>query len=293
MIVITGASGHIGSKIAASLLLQGQKVRCVARTAEKLEEFAGKGAEVSTISLADTSALIKAFSGADAVFAMIPPNYKAPDFRVYQNAIGASLAEAIEKSGVKYIINLSSQGAHLPDGTGPIKGLHDQEVRLNKLNGVNMLHIRPTYFMENVLANIDMIKNMGIMGSAIRGDLKFPMIATKDIAKFAVERLMKKDYTGTSVKDLLGQRDISMNEVAGIIAKQVNKPGLKYVQFSYEDTEKALISVGFSADVSRLFVEMSKALNEQLIMDIPRTKENTTETPFEEFAELFVALLLD
>jgi len=237
MIVITGASGHIGSKIAASLLLQGQKVRCVARTAEKLEEFADKGAEVSTISLADTSSLIKAFSGADAVFAMIPPNYKAPDFRAYQNAIGASLAEAIEKSGVKYIVNLSSQGAHLPDGTGPIKGLHDQEVRLNKLNGVNMLHIRPTYFMENVLANIDMIKNMGILGSAIRGDLKFPMIATKDIAKFAVERLMKKDYMGTSVRGLLGQRDISMNEVAGIIAKQVNKPGLKYVQFSYEDTK--------------------------------------------------------
>jgi len=51
--------------------------------------------------------------------------------------------------------------------------------------------------------------------------------------------------------------------------------------------------MGFSADVSRLFVEMSKALNEQLIMDIPRTKENTTETPFEEFAELFIALLLD
>ena len=293
MIVITGASGHIGSKIVSSLLLQGQKVRCVARTAEKLEEFAGKGAEVSTISLADTSSLIKAFSGADAVFAMIPPNYKAPDFRAYQNAIGASLAEAIEKSGVKYIINLSSQGAHLPDGTGPIKGLHDQEVRLNKLNGVNILHIRPTYFMENVLTNIDMIKNMGIMGSAIRGDLKFPMIATKDIAKFAVERLMQKDYAGTSVRDLLGQRDISMNEVAGIIAKQVNKPGLKYVQFSYEDTEKALIGMGFSADVSRLFVEMSKALNEQLIMDIPRTKENTTETPFEEFAELFIALLLD
>ncbi len=293
MIVITGASGHIGSKIAASLLLQGQKVRCVARTAEKLEEFADKGAEVSTISLADTSSLIKAFSGADTVFAMIPPNYNAPDFRAYQNAIGASLAEAIEKSGVKYIVNLSSQGAHLPDGTGPIKGLHDQEVRLNKLNGVNILHIRPTYFMENVLANIDMIKNMGIMGSAIRGDLKFPMIATKDIAKFAVERLMKKDYTGTSVKDLLGQRDISLNEVAGVIAKQVNKPGLKYVQFSYEDTEKALIGMGFSADVSRLFVEMSKALNEQLIMDIPRTKENTTETLFEEFAELFIELLLD
>jgi uncharacterized protein YbjT (DUF2867 family) len=291
MIVITGASGNIGSKIAAHLLLQGQKVRCVARTAEKLKEFAGKGAEIAAISLDDAGSLIKAFSGADAVFAMIPPNYTAPDFRAYQNAIGASIAEAIEKSGVKFIVNLSSQGAHLPDGTGPIKGLHDQEVRLNKLKGVNILHMRPTYFMENLLANIDMIKNMGIMGSAIRGDLKFPMVATKDIAKFAAERLMKKDFTGTSVRDLLGQRDISMNEAAGIIAKKVNKPGIKYVQFSYEDTEKALTGMGFSADVSRLFIEMSKALNDQLIMDIPRTKENTTETPFEEFAEIFIRIL--
>ena len=291
MIVITGASGNIGSKIAASLLMQGQKVRCVARTAEKLKEFSGKGAEVSTISLSETSSLIKTFSGADAVFAMIPPNYTAPDFRAYQNTIGASLAEAIEKSGVKYLVNLSSQGAHLPEGTGPIKGLHDQEVRLNKLNGVNILHMRPTYFMENLLANLDMIKSMGIVGSALRGDLKFPMIATKDIAKFAVERLMKRDYMGIAVRDLLGQRDISMNEVAGIIAQKVNKPSLQYVQFSYEDTEKALIGMGFSEDVSRLFVEMSKALNEQLIMNIPRTKENTTETPFEEFAEIFIRLV--
>jgi len=291
MIVITGASGNIGSKIAASLLMQGQKVRCVARTAEKLKEFSGEGAEVSTISLSDTSSLIKTFSGADAVFAMIPPNYTAPDFRAYQNTIGASLAEAIEKSGVKYLVNLSSQGAHLPEGTGPIKGLHDQEVRLNKLNGVNILHMRPTYFMENLLANLDMIKSMGIVGSALRGDLKFPMIATKDIAKFAVERLMKRDYMGIAVRDLLGQRDISMNEVAGIIAQKVNKPSLQYVQFSYEDTEKALIGMGFSEDVSRLFVEMSKALNEQLIMNIPRTKENTTETPFEEFAEIFIRLV--
>jgi hypothetical protein len=82
-----------------------------------------------------------------------------------------------------------------------------------------------------------------------------------------------------------------MNEVAGIIANKANKPGLKYAQFSYEDTEKALIGMGFSADVSRLFIEMSRALNDRLIMDIHRTEENTTETSFEEFAEIFVRML--
>lgn len=287
MIVITGASGNIGSKIADSLLSQGQKVRCVARRAERLGELEVRGAEIAACSLDDTASLTKAFSGADAVFAMIPPNYTASDFRAYQNMMGASIAEALQKAGVKHVVNLSSQGADLNEKTGPIKGLHDQEERLNGLATVNILHLRPTYFMENLLANIDMIKNMNIMGSALSATLAFPMIATKDIAAFAAGRLKKRDFSGISVRDLLGQRDISMNEAAAIIAKKTGRTGLKYVQFPYEDTEKALAGMGFSADVSGLFIEMSRAINEGLIMTTSRTGDNTTETTFEEFAEIF------
>jgi uncharacterized protein YbjT (DUF2867 family) len=286
MIAITGATGNIGSKITADLLSKGQNVRCVARTAVKLETFAEKGAEIAAVSLEDTAALADAFKGADAVFAMIPPNYQALDFRAYQNAVGASIATAVETSGVKHIVNLSSQGAHLADKTGLIKGLHDQERRLNKIKGVNILHLRPTYFMENLLANINMIKQMNIMGSAIQKDMKIPMIATQDIADFAVDRLIKIDFSGMPVKDLLGQRDLSMNEAAEIIGKKIGKPDLKYVQFSYEDTEKALEDMGFSADVAGLFIEMSKAFNEGMF-DTPRTRQNTTRTAFEDFVEVF------
>jgi uncharacterized protein YbjT (DUF2867 family) len=289
MIAITGATGNIGGKITAHLLSKGQKVRCIARTADNLKSVAVKGADIATISLEDTAALSDAFRGVDAVFAMIPPLYQALDFRAFQNTIGASIAKAVETSGVKYVVNLSSQGAHRPDKTGLIKGLYDQEQRLNKLKGVNILHMRPTYFMENLLANIDMIKQMNIMGSAIRGDMKMPMIATQDIAQFAAERLLKKDFSGTTVKDLLGQRDVSMKEAAEIIGKKIDKPDLKYVQFSYEDTEKALIGMGFSVDVAGLFIEMSKAFNQGLI-DTPRIPDNTTDTPLEEFAEVFARI---
>ena len=289
MIAITGATGNIGSKITSDLLSKGQHVRCIARTADNLQNFAAKGAEIAAISLDDTDALAKELTGVDAFFAMIPPHYQAQDFRAYQNAIGTSIASAIEAAGVKYVINLSSQGADLTEKTGPIKGLRDQEQRLNKMNDVNILHLRPTYFMENLLANIDMIKQMNIMGSAIQGDIKIPMIATQDIADFAAERLMKKDFLGMSVKDLLGQRDLSMNEAAKIIGRKIEVPGLRYVQFSYEDTQKALVDMGFSADVAGLFIEMSKAFNEGLI-DTPRTRENTTKTPFEDFAAMFAKL---
>jgi uncharacterized protein YbjT (DUF2867 family) len=289
MIAITGATGNIGRKITADLLSKGQNVRCIARTADNLKNLAAKGAETAAISLEDTAALAKAFAGADAVFAMIPPHYQAPDFRAYQNAIGASIAAAVKTAGIKYVVNLSSQGAHLPEKTGLIKGLHDQEERMNKLKGINILHLRPTYFMENLLANVDMIKQMNIMGSAIQSDMKIPMIATRDIAKFAAERLLKKDFSGMPVKDLLGQRDLSMNEAAEIIGQKIDMPGLRYVQFSYEDTIKALADMGFSADVAGLFIEMSKAFNEGMI-DTPRTRENTTQTPFEEFAVTFAEI---
>jgi uncharacterized protein YbjT (DUF2867 family) len=190
---------------------------------------------------------------------------------------------------VNYVVSLSSQGAHLPDKTGLIKGLYDQEQRLNKLKGINILHLRPTYFMENLLANIDMINQMNIMGSAIQKDMKIPMIATQDIADFAAERLMKKDFSGMPVIDLLGQRDLSMNEAAEIIGRKIDMPGLRYVQFSYEETEKALVEMGFSADVAGLFIEMSKAFNEGLI-DTPRTRENTTTTSLEDFAIMFAKI---
>jgi len=92
-----------------------------------------------------------------------------------------------------------------------------------------------------------------------------------------------------TVKDLLGQRDVSMNEAAEIIGKKIDKPDLKYVQFSYEDTEKAMVDMGFSADVAWLFIEMSKAFNQELI-NTSRTQENTTNMPLEEFAEVFARI---
>lgn len=291
MFVITGATGNIGSKLTGILLSQGQKVRVVGRNSEKLQGFVDKGAEAAVGDLRDTGFLTRTLSDFTAVFAMIPPHYTAMDFRAYQNEVGTSIASAIQKSGIKYVVNLSSQGADLPEGTGPIKGLYDQEKRLNKLEGVNILHIRPTYFMENLLMNIPMMKNMNMASSAVTGDQKFAMIATKDIASFVAERLMKRDFTGKPVRDLLGQRDLSLNEAIAIIGKKISKPDLKYVQFSYEDAEKGLVRAGLSEDVSKLFIEMSKALNRGLFaVNRRRTKENTTGTSIEEFADTFAKI---
>jgi len=292
MYAIMGATGNVGGKTADLLLNRGEKVRVIARSEEGLKQFRDRGAEVSAGDAVDTGFLTKAFAGIDAAFTIIPTNMMASDLRGFQNEIGESIATAIRNSGVKYVVNLSSLGAELPEGTGPIKGLHDQEQRLNTLAGVNVLHLRPTYFMENLLWDINLIASKGILGSAVRGNLDMAMIATKDIAMVAADLLVRRPFSGKSVKVLLGQRDLTMEEAAEIIGRKIGKPDLKYVTFSYDETYRGMLDTGLSRDVSRLFVEMSKGLNDGLfgLARTPRTSENTTGTPFEEFADYFATV---
>jgi uncharacterized protein YbjT (DUF2867 family) len=290
MYAITGATGHIGSRVADLLLVRGEKVRLISRDAARLQRFVERGAEPAVGDLLDVKFLSEAFAGVKAVFAMIPPNYGARDFRSYQNVVGNNIATAIENAGVTHVVNLSSQGAELPRGTGPILGLHDQEERLGGVRDLNVVHLRCTYFMENLLATIPLIHEKGIAGSAVRGDLKFAMIATRDIADRVAGHLLSRDFSGKSYRDLLGQRDLTLQEAFTIIGRQIGISGLRYVQFGYDEAAKAMVDSGFSANVSGLFIEMSKALNAGLFaVNRPRTAENSTPTSIEQFAELFAA----
>jgi uncharacterized protein YbjT (DUF2867 family) len=288
MYTILGATGNVGRKIADMLIKKGEKVRLIARSADRVRPIVGKQAQAFAGDAMDTEFLVKAFTGADAVFTMLPSNIKAENGLAYADKIGVSIARALTLAKVKYVVNLSSVGAELPEGTGPIVGLHRQEERLNKINGLNVLHLRAASFMENQLMSINLIRSRGINGSAIRGDIKFPMIATKDIAAFAAERLVKCDFTGSSIRYLLGQRDLSMIDATEIIGRKINNPALVYVMFPFDETEKWLMSSGLSPNMSRLYVEMTKAMNDNLIA-AKRTSENSTPTSFEVFCdEVFV-----
>src|SRR5574341_358075 len=242
MITILGATGTVGKKIADILIKRGEKVRLVARTADRLRPLVGRQAQAYTGDALNAGFLTEALKGSDAVFTLIPPNVRAEKFLAYSDSIGESIVSALKAAKVPHVVNLSSLGGELASGTGPIVGLHNQEERLNKITGVNVVHLRPTYFMENLLVNIDLIRSKGITGSAIRGDMKFPMIATKDVAAVAADRLMKRDFTGSSLEVLLGQRDLSMIEATEIIGRKINKPGLSYVMFPYDEAEKGLIA---------------------------------------------------
>jgi uncharacterized protein YbjT (DUF2867 family) len=290
MIAIMGATGNAGGKIAALLAKKNEPVRVIARSADRLRPLAGKTVTAFAGDALDTEFLVKAFTDVDAAFALIPPNPTAPDFMQYADTMGQSIARALEISKVKHVVYLSSVGAELEGGgIGPIKALHNMEERLNRIKGLNVVHLRAAYFMENLLWNIDLIKSKGIAGSAVRGDLKMAMIATKDIAAYAADRLLKRDFTGSSVHYLLGERDLTLTGASGIIGSKISKPGLSYIMFPYGEAEKAMVGKGLSPDMSRTYVEMARAFNEGKIKAQKRTKENTTPTSLEMFCdEVFV-----
>lgn len=288
MYIITGATGNTGGRIAEKLLAAGKKVRAIGRSADKLKSLAEKGAEIAVGNLSDSLFLEKAFEGGTALYAMIPPNMTAPNFRKYQNAVSDSYLNAIMKTGIKSIVVLSSIGAHLTQEAGVVQGLYDFEQKLNKFNNANCVYLRAGYFMENLFNSIGLIKSMGINGSPLEPNSLMPYTATKDIADKAVEFLLDLNFNGKVIQYVLGSRDLTPLEQTKIIGEAIGKPDLAYVQFSYEDSEKAMVGAGMSVDVAKSMVQLMQSINEKLIY-VPnlRNAENTTPTSLEEFAKSF------
>lgn len=290
MIVITGATGNTGSAIAEKVLAAGEKVRVVGRSAEKLQRFVAKGAEGFAGDVADADAMTRAFTGATAVYLLIPPSLKVENVAAYQDSVVQSLATAVEKAAVRYAVLLSSIGADQAEKVGPIKGLQRFEQRLNRISGLNLLRLRAGFFMENLFQYIGVIKSMGMIAGTMRGDLASPWIATRDIAAAAAEALWRRDFSGQRTRELLGPRDLTMDEIATLVGKGIGRERLSYSRLPALVLKPAMIAMGLSADVVANMLEMFEGVNQGLITPLaPRSAESTTPTTFEEFvAQEFV-----
>ena len=289
MYVITGATGHTGKTATDKLLATGAKVRVIGRDAKRLEQFARQGAEAVVADMTDASALERAFSGARAVYAVMPPNISAADVRAYQEQVTDPLAAAIRNNGIAYAVALSSTGADKTYGTGPVLGVHGLEKKLEAIAGLNALSLRCGYFMENLLPQIGIIQSLGFMAGPVRADVPLPMIATSDIGAVAAESLAKLDFVGKQTRELLGARHVTYTEAAKIIGTAIGKPDLAYRQVPASVLKPPMMQMGMSSNMVDLLLEMSDALNTgHMKSQEPRSARNTTATTLETFvAEVF------
>ena len=289
MITVLGATGHTGRVVADRLLVAGKKVRGVARSSDRLQPLAQRGAETVAGDVYDPAFLTAAFKGAEAAYVMVPPDYSHPDLRRLYNRFGDSLEAAVRGAGVHRGVFLSSLGAEHSEGTGPITGLHDLEERLKAL-GIDVVVLRPGYFYENFYTSIPLIKQQGMDGGAIAPDVPVTMTATRDIGAVAADALAGGTFRGFTLREVLGPRDYTMRETARIIGEKIGKPDLGYVQFPEGDVKAFVMQFGFSPGAADAFVEMSRATNEGRIrFQQGRRPDNTAPTTFEQFVEEFAA----
>ncbi len=256
--VITGSIGNISKPLAQALVNAGNNVTVITSKKENVLAIEAIGAAAAVGSIEDVDFLTKAFAGANAVYTMVPPKYDAANWKDYIENIGKNYAAAIKASGVKYMVNLSSIGAHMPDGCGPVTGLHRAENALNTLADVNIRHLRPAYFYANLLANLGMIKHSGIIGGNF-GEKPFALVHTADIAEVAIEELLNLNFTGHSIRYIAGDEKTGF-EIAKTLGNAIGQPDLPWIVFTDEQSLQGMLQAGLPQEVAKNYTEMGAAV---------------------------------
>lgn len=290
MFVVLGSTGNTGAAAVKTLLAKGAKVRAVGRDSTKIQEVLGGGVEPFVADIYDPVSLTKAFEGGEGAYVMLPPRAKEPELLASGAKMSDAITAALKASTVPRVVVLSSVGAQHDKRTGPIQALHDLEQKLGAVEGKNFLMLRPAAFMENFLMLTGLIKAMGFLAGGIKGTVKMPMIAARDIGDVAANALIAGDFSGTEILELHGQRDICFDEASQAIGAEIGKPKLSYQNFPNFMVEQALKQMGIPGKTASLMTEMTDAANDGLLNPTqPRSEKTTTPTSIEAWAkEVFV-----
>lgn len=289
-IVVTGSLGHISQPLVKQLIAAGKQVTVISSNPEKVSAIEAIGAKAAIGSVIDEAFLEKTFAGAEAVYTTVPPYFAKEDWKGYIGSVGKKYAAAIQKAGVKYVVNLSSIGADKPAGVGPVSGLYLAEQALNALEGVHVLHLRPGYFYYNLLNNIPLIKGHGIIGGNYGVDTTLVLVHTDDIAKVAAEALLSLSFRGKSVQ-YISSDERTTSDIAAVLGKAIGKPELPWIDFKDEDTLGAMIGAGLTEELAKNYTEMGVAMRSGIMVEDYRAKQQspTGAVKLEDYAEEFAA----
>lgn len=289
-ITLTSSLGNIGKPLTKQLINDGHEVTVISHSTDRKNEIEKLGAKPKIGSLEDLDFLMSAFKNTDAVFLLNPPDYSKSDIREYYRLTNANYAEAVKKNKIQRVVQLSSFGAHLNFGTGPILGSHFAEEIIKQVPNIDLTILRPTYFYYNLCNYIDMIKYTGQI-VANYGQTKFPLVSSKDIANAVAEEL-------TTTKSKLFRYVVSSEhtgqEIATVLGKGIGKTDLEWKIVSDEEVKKGMEQNGIPSNIANLFTEMYASLaNGKLTENYENNKPIkmgtvTLEDFAIEFAEMYI-----
>jgi uncharacterized protein YbjT (DUF2867 family) len=268
-VVVTGSLGNISKPLTKELVQKSHKVTVISSNPEKQKNIEALGATAAIGSLEDIDFLVATFSGADALYCMVPPNNyfdQNLDLIAYYRRLGNNYAQAIGQSSVKRVVNLSSIGAHLDQGSGILLGTHHVEQILNELSSdVAITHLRPTSFYYNLFGYVDMIKKEGFIAANYGAEDKVPWVSPIDIATAISEEIITP-FVGRNVR-YVASEELTCNETARILGAAIGQPDLKWIIIPNEQMLSGLEAAGMNPQIAAGLVEMYASLHSGLLAE--------------------------
>ncbi len=261
--VITGSLGHISKPIVQQLIASGHQVSVVTSNPERVKDMEALQAKGLVGSVEDSGFVNGAFSGADVVYLMVPPKWALvnEEWIDYQKRVVDNYVQSVVANQIQYVALLSSIGAHMGSGAGPIDGLAYAEQKLASLKQVNVKAFRPSYFFYNLFGMIPLLKNMNIVGSNFGNtDEKLVLVHTSDIAEVIGNALVNLDFKGFSVQ-YIASDERHPNEIAEAITKAAGKPA-PWVTFTDEQALQGMIQSQLPPTVAKGYVALGKGIRE-------------------------------
>ena len=286
-LIITGSLGNVGKPLTQQLIASGHEVTVITSQYERKQSIEALGAKAAVGSIADEAFLTQVFTGADAVFAMTPPGYGNSPIVANITRQGETYATAFKQAGIERVVMLSSLGAHLAGGNGPIEAIHNIENIYRSVVSTSFTFLRAGYFYLNFLADIPMIKNAGIEGSNFSTTSRIPLVHPLDIARAAAEELVTKQK-GNKVRYIVS--DIRTGaDIAKVLGTAIGNPALPWVEFSDAQAIEGMTNAGLPQELAGLFAAMGAGLRNGSIQGnfIAQGSPVTGSIKLESFAEEF------
>ncbi|WP_134734358.1 NAD(P)H-binding protein [Amycolatopsis nivea] len=282
MIVITAPTGNIGSRVLSELVDAGEDSRVIVRDPARLPDSVRERVEVVVGSHGDPEAVDRAFAGADAVFWVVPPDSTRAPTEGWSGFTGPA-AKALVAHGVGHVVGVSALGR----GTAVADraGLVTASLAMDELiagTGVAYRALANPSFFENLLEEVDSIREQGVYSDVLDPDRKAPLVAVADIAAVAVRLLRDRSWTGFADVPVLGPEDLSPHDLARIMTEQLGRP-VRYERESLDDLRSTLIGYGLDETFVHGIADMKHAKDNGLDAGVARTAETASPTTFEQW----------
>lgn len=292
-ILLTGSLGRIGKPLTQSLVKNGHSVTVISSKAERQKDIEAIGAKAAIGSMQDVDFLATAFKDADAVYLMVAWDAignifdKELDFLTEFSDIASNYKQAVEQSGVKKVVYLSSIGAHTNQGIGSLSIYNGVEGIMNELPAdVSIKFMRPVAFYPNIFRFMQSIKTDGVIIQSYGGNQKEPWVSPIDIADVIVEE-MEKPFEGRTFR-YIASDEVSPNEVASILGEAIGKQDLKWQIVPAEQLLNGVLASGMNEWVAKGFIEMQTAQgNGSLYQDFYKNKPVMGKVKLVDFAKEF------